>query len=290
MRTFLQSREWEELQKRLGRKTRRLNGALCVVHALPFGLSYLYSARPDISEGEREQFFNEAQKIGKAEGMFFLKIDPIDTMIGGKGVPSNALQPQFSLLIDLSKTNEELLSEMHPKTRYNIKLAEKRGVRVEIADNAREKERYFEDFWKMLEETALRDGFMPHEKKYYEELLRVDSAECKNILFLAFYNEELLAAAIVNIYDSTATYLHGASSKKFREMMAPHALQWAIMQEARKQKCSTYDFWGIDHVKWPGVTRFKKGFGGREISYPESFDVVYRTGWYFLYRLRKKFI
>ncbi|TSC74000.1 MAG: methicillin resistance protein, partial [Parcubacteria group bacterium Gr01-1014_33] len=116
-----------------------------------------------------------------------------------------------------------------------------------------------------------------------------------NELFFAESEGRILAAALINFYhaqkgESAATYLHGASSHEHREMMAPHLLHWRIIQEAKKRGCGTYDFWGIDEKKWPGVTRFKIGFGGDILEYPESVDVVYKRGLYRLYRFFRKMI
>ena len=86
----------------------------------------------------------------------------------------------------------------------------------------------------------------------------------------------------------TATYLHGASSRRHRDVMAPHLLQWHMIKEARQRGCGVYDFWGIDEQRWPGVTRFKRGFAGREITYPQSVDVVHRPSAYAAYRMAKK--
>ena len=143
-------------------------------------------------------------------------------------------------------------------------------------------------FLGLLEETARRDGFHLHEKEYYKKLLEACSPQFSNELFFAEYKGEVLAAALVNFYDSQASYLHGASSRAHKEIMTPFLLHWRIIQEAKKRGCRTYDLWGIDEEKWPGVTRFKKGFGGEIVEYPESVDVVYRPLLYKMYRFKQQ--
>ena len=84
------------------------------------------------------------------------------------------------------------------------------------------------------------------------------------------------------------TYLHGGSSREHKELMAPYLLHWRIMEEAKRRGMAQYDLWGIDGDRWPGVTRFKKGFGGSGVFYPPSLEVVYRPLWYKIYRVMKE--
>lgn len=294
MNSFLQSRAWEGFQRTIGRKTWRVQGTLVILHGLPFGFSYLYCPHPSVRSVST--LLPELERITRRENALFLKIDPIQPILIGTSEhsvkKSNSLQPQHSLNIDLTETQADLLSQMHPKTRYNIKVAEKHGVRIAMYKGRHEKNGVFETFWSLLEETAGRDEFSTHEKKYYHALLQMGSDDVQTVLFLALYNQTPVAGAIVLIHDGTAVYLHGASSKLHRNVMAPHLLHWRIIEEVKRMGCAAYDMWGIDLMKWPGVTRFKKGFGGREILYPESIDIVFRPFWYRVYQavrmIRKK--
>ena len=92
----------------------------------------------------------------------------------------------------------------------------------------------------------------------------------------------------MNYYGETATYLHGASGSFHRDVMAPYILHWRIMQDAKQHGFKKYDLWGIDEERWPGVTRFKTGFGGTVVEYPKSIDIVFRPMWYKAYRIIKK--
>lgn len=282
MSSFLQSREWEELQNLAGRRTWRAGETLLVKHDLPFGFHYLYCPRP-----ENLYFLEEAEEIARKSKAVYLKIDPgqnLDIPIPKKFwlVPSNSLQPQKTFLLNLEKTEAELLAKMHEKTRYNIRLAERAGVEVAKSEDSI-------SFWNMLEETARRDSFFTHEKGYYQKLLEVKSSEFSNELFFARYKGEVIAAVLTNFYmpSRTAVYLHGASTRTHREVMAPHFLHWRIMLEAQKRGIIFYDLGGVDEKKWPGVTRFKKGFGGTLLVYPPSIDIIYRPALYTLYRVAK---
>lgn len=289
--SFLQSPEWEEFQRSLGRKTWRTEGMLVIRHDLPLGFNYLYCPRPSLEfrdEGLGIRVLDKVAELAKSEKSVFLKIDPLYTLYPIHYIPysSRSLQPRETLIIDLSLSEEAMLAAMHEKMRYNIRLAERRGV--EIAG------REFQTFWGLLRETASRDGFHTHEREYYEKMLRVSSPDFSNKLFFAEHRGRVLAAALINFYRSptsigVAAYLHGASSREYKEAMGPHLLHWRIMQEAKRRGFHYYDLWGIDEKRWPGLTRFKKAFGGEIFNYPPSVDIVYRPGLYAAHRLWRRF-
>lgn len=290
--TFLQSPEWEEIQKRMGRPVKRIGPVLVIRHDLPFGFNYIYAPRP---EGLSPEFFSGAKVFANENESIFLKIDPADSphfntvqylSMGGRKAFS--LQAPATVVIDCKKSEEELLSAMHPKTRYNIHLAERHGVRARRASD----EESFSAFWGLLTETAGRDGFSPHPKEHYRALLEVKSSNFKNQLWFAEHKSNLAAAAIINTYrpSGVATYLHGASYYEMRELMAPYLLHWEIIREAMRRGFVSYDLGGIDEQRWPGLTRFKKGFGGDIVDFPETRDFVFRKGWYALYALRRRFL
>ena len=284
--SFLQSPEWQEIQERMGRPCSRIAGLLVIQHDLPFGLCYLYCPRP-ASLGR--EFLPAVKAEATRTGAVFLKVDPAERLKienlpvrqAGKLkiFPSHTLQPQSTVSIDCACDDAALLSAMHPKTRYNIRLAERKGVSVRRAGIEE-----FGSFFALLGETARRDRFSLHPAAHYRALLGVTSEMFANELWVAERNGTLLAAAVVNWFKParTATYLHGASSFAHRAFMAPHLLHFRLMQEARERGFGAYDFGGIDERRWPGVTRFKKGFGGAVLMYPPSQDAVFRP---FLYRL-----
>jgi lipid II:glycine glycyltransferase (peptidoglycan interpeptide bridge formation enzyme) len=190
------------------------------------------------------------------------------------------LQPKKTLLLDLEASEEELLAAMRQKTRYNIRLAEKKGVEI-IVGQAED----FSEFWRLMKKTGVRDGFRLHQPEHYRNLLN-DTALVK--LFLARYRGKNIAAGLFCFWGDKVTYLHGASDNEFREVMAPYFLQWSAIRIARQEAYLYYDFYGLDAEKWPGVTRFKLGFGGRTAEYPGTFDLIYQPGWYRLYNCLRK--
>mgnify|MGYP001560001859 CR=1 FL=1 len=286
-KSFLQSAEWEAFERRLGRKTHRIDGKLVVRHDLPLGVNYLYAPRPSFrDEDECGKFLAVAAGIAKKEKSVFLKIEPLSTFHIPHYYTSHNLQPRETLILDLSKTEDALLAEMHPKTRYNIRLAVKHGVKVEKKSGNDS----IKAFFSLLGETAQREGFHAHDERHYRTLFEICTDVFWNELYFAEYKGKILAAAMVNFYreSGTATYLHGASSREYKEVMAPHLLHWEIMREAKSRGFSAYDFWGIDEKRWPGVTRFKLGFGGKTVQYPEAGDTIFRPMWYQVYQVARK--
>ncbi|MEA2064729.1 MAG: peptidoglycan bridge formation glycyltransferase FemA/FemB family protein [Patescibacteria group bacterium] len=182
------------------------------------------------------------------------------------------IQPRSTLFIDLKQQESKILSQMKPKHRYNIRLAEKKGVKIKIVDK-KNLESEFNKFWRLLELTSLRDNFAIHKKKYYKEMLKLGitakSKENFNIkLYIAERDKKIIAAAIVGCFGDTAVYMHGASDNSQRALMAPHLLQWKIIQDVKESRYSFYDLGGIksesgkssSQESWSGITRFKIGF------------------------------
>jgi lipid II:glycine glycyltransferase (peptidoglycan interpeptide bridge formation enzyme) len=215
------------------------------------------------------------------------------------------IQPPDTVLLDLTLSPDALLAAMKPKWRYNIGLAEKHNIIVSCND-----EQDIDIFYRLLSETAARDGIAIHNIEYYRALFE----ECKGTqttflphsplptphslrLYTATHENDILAAIVVLFRGKEATYLYGASSNVKRNLMAPYALQWKAMQDAQTHGCTVYDLFGIppnddpDHPM-AGLYRFKTGFGGRIIHRPGSWDYPCKPLLYALFRcaehLRKK--
>jgi lipid II:glycine glycyltransferase (peptidoglycan interpeptide bridge formation enzyme) len=190
------------------------------------------------------------------------------------------IQPPDTVLIDLRPSVEGLLDGMKPKWRYNIRLAEKKGVAVRRLD-----EEGLPVFYRLFQETSVRDGIALHNAAYYQTLfsLNRDYAGGGQTLglYVAEHEGEALAAVIVLFRGVQAHYLYGASANHKRNLMAPYALQWRAMLDAKTAGCVEYDLFGIppsDDPSHPmaGLYRFKTGFGGRIVHRPGSWDYPYR--------------
>ncbi|MCK4919289.1 MAG: peptidoglycan bridge formation glycyltransferase FemA/FemB family protein [Candidatus Pacebacteria bacterium] len=327
--SFLQSWQWGEFQKVIGRKIFRIGVkdedklvavALLVKHNLPFGKSYLYCPRGPVINitivnsqisSVYDFLFVEIKKIVRKEKSIFLRIDPPIEKNNESGTVNqkyikkfqksfSEIQPKDTLILNLEKSEEELLKEMKQKTRYNIRLAKKRGVQIRSyksgVTNQEEFQEKFEFFWELTKETSERNKIVSHNKDYYQKML--ENLNCENEtslsakLYLAEYEEKIIAVNIVLCFGDLTIYLHGASSNEYRNLMAPYLLQWKQIQDAKNAGYKKYDFWGItidgEKETWRGITKFKKGFRGEEKSYIGAYDLAIDKFGYNIYQVLKK--
>jgi lipid II:glycine glycyltransferase (peptidoglycan interpeptide bridge formation enzyme) len=201
--------------------------------------------------------------------------------------PIKQIIPRFTTVLDLTRSNEEILNRMHPKGRYNIKLAEKKGVEIKETTDV-------ETFYNILKTTADRDEFAINNLEYYKTFYQNLAKQNKAKIFIAYYNNEAIAGLINVYFDTTAIYFYGASSNQYRNLMAPYLLQWNAIQDAKKHKFKHYDFLGIANPHDPkdklaGVTYFKQKFGGQLVKWPASQIIINNPFWYSLLKIRKFF-
>lgn len=300
---FLQSAIWPTISTDKSLRLAVMNDqhqVLAVVQLLTkkvlFG-KYLYSPRGplfvnNLSLADREQVVNELVINFKANKLYhkylFWRAEPNLAETDWQKfnarksfLPSIALQPAKTLILDLAKSTDELMEEMHQKTRYNIRLSLKKGVLVRRAGIDE-----FAKFWNLMQETGSRDAFGIHNRDHYFKM--IDKGGNIFRLYLAEFSGQVLAGGIFAFYGDTVTYVHGASSSENRQLMAPYALHWRIIEWAKAGGFKTYDLFGVDKIKWPGVTRFKEGFGGQEFVYPGTIDLVLNPSYYRLYKLLRK--
>ena len=307
---ILQSANWGELKSQFGWKTIRIisgnTGAQILFQPLPLGYHIGYIPKGPITlDGKIEDnswpaFQSELDSLCRQYKTIFLKVEPDvwedelewDMVYPGFRKSNHSIQPPRTILVDLNETEEQIIANMKSKTRYNIRLAEKKGVSVRLLDNIGQ-------YYKLLENTAERSEFGIHTRDYYQTVfdLFYPTAECK--LFLAEYMDEPLASIMVFIHDKRCWYFYGASSNEHRERMPTYLIQWEAMRWAKEQGCQSYDFWGVPDQDlesleenfmqrnsglW-GVYRFKRGFGGELKRSSGPWDRVYHPALYFLYRL-----
>ena len=286
---FLQSWEWGEFERALGHVVHRTADTQVIEHHLPFGKKYWYVPRAPLTGHLLEHLKNEATAVSGTP--LFIRFEPLPgSVLPPDGAVSvKNLQPTATLITRL-RSDEELLSAMHPKTRYNIGLAERKGVIVKIDRATAE---HLRVLWPLFEQTAARDKFRLHPRHHYETMITALSGDDVHLeAATALYNHHVSAAALLIGFGDTLTYLHGASDDSYKSAMAPHLLHWRALQWARLQGYANYDWWGIAPTDSPdellaGVTRFKKGFGGQVMLYPSAFDLPLEKFSYTMYaRLR----
>jgi peptidoglycan pentaglycine glycine transferase (the first glycine) len=305
--SFLQSWDWGEFQIALGRNVERIAEAdvACTMLTLPlpFGRRYAYCPRGPVLRKDADPkaivTIVDLLKSRMATKTDFLRFEPefpaartdIAMTLQGTGfVRGPETQPAHTSIIDLTRAETELLAAMHQKTRYNIRVAERNGVKVRIMREPARGDR--DAFWQLLDETADRDGFSTHERQYYETMFDVLGASVS--LAIAEHAGTAIAAALLIDFAGRRTYLHGASSSQQRNLMAPYLLHWEAMRQAKSAGMLSYDFWGVapaespDHP-WAGISRFKRGFGGEDVAYLGTWELPFHRFWYTVYRQAKRF-
>lgn len=299
---LLQSQKWAEYQESLGNKTWLIScdeGQVLVVK-LPLykDKSYLYVPRgPKCSVQGWHVFVKKIKELAYEENCVFVRVEPYKVPNGtlkkigfrkvGKYSPmSRQYSPMNTLLLDLRKEERDLLMEMKPKGRYNIRVAERKNVTVRQSLKTNDLKKFYELSCGMKER-----GYSSFDFRHYQKLINT-LGKSRNIkMFVAEYNKEILAVLLVSFFGKLAIYLHGASSNNKREMMPNNLAQWEAIKEAKKRGCEVYDFWGIapkdePNHPWSGITRFKENFGGEPVHLLGAFDFTFRPFWYRMFYLR----
>jgi len=289
-------------------------------------LSILYTPKGPLldwtNESLRNRVLNDLQSLAKRQGAIFLKMDP-DVVLGtgipnsendaldnggqavvselkrrGWGYSSDQIQFKNTVLVDLNASEEEILARMKQKARYNIRLAEKKGVSVRVGMK--------EDLpmlYKMYAETSVRDGFVIRDEGYYKTVWEtfmsktnspISNSPVSNLQspftepLIAEVNDEPVAAIFVFYFAGRAYYVYGMSRDIHREKMPTYLLQWEAMKRAKAKGCNFYDLWGAPDVfdesdsLWR-VYRFKEGLGGKVVHTLGAWDFAPNPLWYKMY-------
>ena len=284
-------------------------------------LSILYAPKGPLLDWKnaslRKRVLDDLQSFARKQGAIFLKLDP--DVVLGTGVPNSdgdsvhgggqalmselksrgwvfsADQIQFrnSALIDLHPTEDEMLARMKQKTRYNVRLAEKKGVTVRVGN--------LEDLgmlYRMYAETSVRDGFVIRDESYYQTVWKLFMANAQSpipdsqlpitIPLIAEVDHDPVAAIFLFLFAGRAYYVYGMSRDAHREKMPTYLLQWEAMKRAKSAGRTVYDLWGAPEVfdesdsMW-GVYRFKEGLGGEVVRTLGAWDYAPNALWYKLY-------
>lgn len=189
----------------------------------------------------------------------------------------NTIQTRVNYMLDIrDKTEEELFDSFHSKWRYNIRLAQRRGVECKVCGKEA-----LDDFYGLMEETGRRDGFRIRSREYFVRMMDSLGEHCR--LYLCYYKGIPLSGAIATQFGGRTCYVYGASTSKFRSMMPNYLMQWSMIRWALEGRCRIYDFQGIPHYQEPehpnyGVYRFKSGFHGQVVEFAGEFDYVFHPG------------
>ena len=301
---YLQSHEWGEFKRGYGWRPVRLTleqegrvvgvGQFLVYDTPLVPGSLMYCPKGPCLPWEDEEavraFFRGAVAAAKRHGAHTLKIEPevreeqerVKGSLAGLGFGRFRWDLNFKTmaLVDLSRPEEEILAGMKGKTRYNTRLAEKKGVRV-AEDNSPEAR---EHFWRMFEGTSERNGFWHRPRAYHLAGWRAMEDVGRAHLFFATHEGDRLAGILVYTFGRKYWYILGASTNEKRNLMPPYLLQWEVMRWAKSQGLECYDMMAVpspnevdeNHPLY-GVYRFKVGFGGGIADYIGCFDLPIRS-------------
>jgi len=288
-------------------------GRTIAIPGLPASLRVLYVPKGPLlrdwgEAGLRRKILGDLRDLALKQGAIFIKIDPNVRL--GTGIPgsepgsedtignnvrsdlidfgwrfsSEQVQFRNTMLVDLQPAPEGLLERMKQKTRYNIRLAERKGVTVRPAT--------LDDLdllYQMYTETAVRDGFVIREREYYHAVWRIFLQAGMVEPLIAEVDNQPVAGVVIFRFAGQAYYLHGMSRPLHREKMPNYLLQWEAMLRAREAGCTVYDLWGapdefqISDPLW-GVYRFKEGLGGRLVRHIGAWDLPVRPFYYKVYQ------
>ncbi|MFH1620560.1 MAG: peptidoglycan bridge formation glycyltransferase FemA/FemB family protein [Patescibacteria group bacterium] len=310
---FLQSWIWGEFSASLGKPVMRLalvedEGSWLIAIQMEyrlrkFGTGYWFAPRGPVFssllslEEKRKALFALTEELLKIKDLrkktLFWRFEPVSELGNPEGlVPlsfrrNSAQNPTSTLLLKLAPSLPEIQKQMHEKTRYNIRVAERHGVSVRLAHT----EKDVETFLDLMDQTAARDNFIQHPRSYIKKMYEYLKTNNMSRIRLAELEGRVLSANLEIAYGDTVTYLYGTSSSEYRNVMAPYALHWNAIQEAKALGYQNYDFWGLNpwskamyyyKPSWEGITRFKLGWGGERVDLVGTWDLPFNS---LVYRL-----
>lgn len=301
---IIQSWEWGEARKNLGTqllrygifKDDKLSLAFqLTIHKIPFTNYFVgYLPKGPLPNKELAQAL---KKIGQENNCAFIKLEPNIEVTGNRlQVTGNYIRSpkplftKFNFVLDLTPTEEDLLKNMHQKTRYNIKVAQKHGVKIE----ERTDDEAFKIYLKLYFETTKRQNYHGHNEYYHTKIWEtLKKANLARILIASLNSEPLTAWMLFNFRD-TLYYPYGGSSKSHTEVMANNLICWEAIKLGQKLNLKYFDMWGAlgpdanPQDPWYGFHKFKAGYGGKLTEYIGTYDLVLNWPLYIMFTLVDK--
>ena len=294
MKSFLQTKEWADFKCQFDWRSFWVKENIILGRNLVLGKSMLYCPELNFStwQDQNEEFMAAVRELAKKEKAIFLRLEFLNKKDPEKEdflkklhfkKAFEEIQPENRVWIDLTPSHEEILAQMKSKGRYNIKIAQKHGIKIESFENPTSEQT--EEFYGLYHQTAKRNKFSFRGRKYFQELSKLPYVK----LYLAKHQGETLAASFIVFYEDMASYLYGASSSEKRNLMAPYLMHWQIMQDAKQAECKIYDLLAIapegdEKHRFTNLTRFKEQFGREKVQLMGSWDLIFQPFWYKLYR------
>lgn len=302
----IQSWEWGEFRKSLGLpllrygifKAGKLTTAFqLTLHKIPFTSQFVgYLPKGPLPDKELAEALT---KIGQENNCALIKVEP-NMLVGDNPLfsmyPSFLPSPKsyftkYNFILDLTQSEEDILKNMHPKTRYNIRLAQKRGVVVE----ERTDDRAFEIYLKLYFETTKRQNYHGHDENYHRQAWAQLKKAGLARLLIGFYNKKPLSCWMLLNFKDTLYYPYGGSSLEHREVMANNLVAWEAIKLGQKLKLKKFDMWGAANTPNPdstdpfyGFHNFKAGYGAKLVEYLGTFDLVFNDTLYWAFTVIDK--
>lgn len=293
----LQTSAWAEFRRKWGNEVLETKYGIITVHRLPL---------TDYSIGifekgsmPTEEMIKDLVEVGKKENLVFIKLEPnypvrkdnmacadkgkaVDLLKKYDAVPGKTVFTPSTFWIDLKPSEEDLMKSFSGKTRYNIRLAERKGVKVREDNSDKAFNRYLE----LTAETVNRQGFYAHSRRYHKLMWEILKKDGIAHLLTATYNNEIITTWILFAWKDFLYYPYGASTEEHKEVMANNLMMWEAIKFGKRLGLKTFDLWGREEGK--GFTKFKEGYNPHVIEFLGTWDLVINKPLYFLYKIGEK--
>ena len=282
----LQTKEWGEFRKEWGNEIIQTKFGLITVHSFP--LTPYKIGIFEKGPTPTQEMFSNLKEIGLKNKLIFIKLEPnveksnsLVNLLSKNAVSGKTLFTSTTFQIDLTPSEDELMKSFSSKTRYNIRLAQKHGVKVEINNS----DEAFEKYLELTAETNKRQGFYSHTPKYHRLMWKHLKNKIAHLL-TATYKNEIISTWILFTYDKFLYYPYGASTDKHKEVMANNLMMWEAIRFGKNKGLSAFDLWGREEGK--GFTKFKEGYNPKVIEFLGSWDLIINKPICYLYRFAEK--
>ncbi|MFZ3301423.1 MAG: peptidoglycan bridge formation glycyltransferase FemA/FemB family protein [Microgenomates group bacterium] len=283
----LQTKEWGEFRKEWENIVEFSKAGLIIFSKIPhtkFTIGTLIRG-----DEPTEKDIVEIKRIGKERNSIFIKLEPnvlktekITKNLKSWGlIEGKTLFTPTSFWIDLTPSEEDIMKSFSSKTRYNIRLAQKHGVKIEINNS----DEAFKKYLELTDETNKRQGFYSHTHKYHRLMWKYLKDKIANIL-VAKYKNEIISTWVLFNNDKFLYYPYGASTDKFKEVMANNLMMWEAIRFGKSKNLKTFDLWGREEGK--GFTKFKEGYNPKVVEFIGSWDLIINKPIYYFYRFAEK--
>jgi lipid II:glycine glycyltransferase (peptidoglycan interpeptide bridge formation enzyme) len=281
----LQTSAWAEFRREWGNEVLETKYGILTLHKLPFTSYKIGMFIKGVTP--TKEILSELKKIGSKKNIVFIKLEPnieksenlVKLMESFGAVPGKTLFTPTTFWINLAPDEENLMKSFSSKTRYNIRLAEKKGVTVK-EDNS---DAAFERYLDLTRETINRQGFYAHTEKYHRLMWNILKKAGIAHLLVASYRGEIITTWILFAWKNFLYYPYGASTEKHKEVMANNLMMWEAIKFGKKLGLTTFDLWGREEGK--GFTKFKEGYNPKVIEFLGTWDLVINKPIYTIYKL-----